>query len=85
VTDTETDIEMRAQATNNWSYQPQVHKVIQVDHCGAGDGNQRQGGHIVLPSATRRKRTYWDKPFGIGNHKMKISLDGVKGGECPGG
>jgi hypothetical protein len=37
-TDTETEIETGALATNDSSYPAHLRKVIRVDHCSAGDG-----------------------------------------------
>jgi hypothetical protein len=83
-TDTETVIEMGVLAPNHYSDPAQLHKVIPVDHCGAGDGRRMLGGRSVLARVTKRKRRYWDQPFGI-RHKQKKSLDGDMAGEWPGG
>jgi len=84
-TDTETEIGMRARATNDQSDPAQLRKVIQVGHCGTGDGRRTQGGRSVLARATERTRSDWDQPFSIRNKKKKKSLDGDTEGEWFGG
>jgi len=75
-TTTATETEAGALATNDSSDPAQLRKVVRVDHCGAGDGSQTQGGRGVLARATERNGGYWDQQFGIRNKKMKKSLDG---------
>jgi len=63
--DTETVTETGALATIDESFTVQLRKVIRMDHCGAGDGSQTQGGRSVLARATERKSRDGDQPFGI--------------------
>jgi len=51
-TATETETEVGALATNDLSDPAQLRKVVQVDHCGAGDGSRMQGGRSVIARAT---------------------------------
>jgi hypothetical protein len=56
MTPTATETEAGAMATNDYSDQEQLRKIVRVDHCGAGDGSRTQGGRSVLARAIDRKR-----------------------------
>jgi len=56
-----------------------------VEHCGAGNRGQLQGGCSVLARATKRVRICWDRPFCVRNKIKKNSLDGDPEGEQSGG
>jgi len=56
-----------------------------VDHGGAGDWSEMQGGRSLLARANERKGRYWHSPFSIRNQKNKKSLEGDMEGEQPGG
>jgi len=84
-TDTETVNEMGALATIDESYTVQLCKVIRMDHCGAGDRSQTQGGCSVLARATERNSRDVDQPFGIRNKKKQYNLHGDTDGEWPSG
>jgi len=63
----------------------QLREVEQVDHYGAGDGFQTQGGRSVVVRATESQRRNWDQPFRIRNKRMNESLDSDMERERPSG
>jgi len=52
VTKTETETAVGALLTKDSCDPAQLCKVIRVDHCGAGDGGQTQGGRSMIVRAT---------------------------------
>jgi hypothetical protein len=54
--ETGTEVETGALAAINLSDTAQLHKVVRVDHCGAGDQGQMSGGCSVLAGAIERRR-----------------------------
>jgi len=84
VTATETEIKTAGQATNDLTGPAQLRKVIQVDHCGAVDGNRMQCSRILLATATEKNRRDWDQRIGIRNKKQKMIVDSDIEGLWPG-
>lgn len=78
MTETETtttaasESETGAPTTHAYCDPATLREVIRLDHCGAADVCQTQGGGWVHARATVRKRRYWDQPSGIQNKKKKL-------------
>ena len=85
MTTTETQTEMGALATNDQSDPVQLHKVVQVDQCSAGNRSRTQGRCSVLAKASGRNWRYWDQPFGIPNQTQTKKLAYSMEAEWPGG
>jgi len=63
-TETLTETEAGALATNDWSDSDKLHKVLWVDHCGTGDGSQTVMAVMIRFSAKD------ETCLGPGNHNL---------------
>jgi len=61
----ETEIEMGAATSNDWSSPAQLRQVLRVEHGGVGDGSGTKSRFGNVAGATGGKRRNWNQPFSI--------------------